>query len=428
MDPHFNRGQLLLSQSRFDLAEQEFRLALAHDPDDPLPHALLALCILEREGFDEAQAEAERAVGLGPDLPFCRRVLAAVFLRRNRLEEAEKVAQTGLEMDPYDPEMHLTLANINLLKRDWKRAEYFANEGLALEPDHVGCANARATALTNLGRKDEAEATIRGILERDPEDAFSHANQGWTALHQSDPNKALEHFREALRLEPDLEWAQAGMVEALKARYFLYRWMLRFFLWMGSLGNRWQWAIILGLLFFNRSLGTIANQFPWAAPYLLPLQFLLFGFTALTWLAEPLFNVTLRWNRYGKHMLKPLQRIAADVTLVLLLAALGVAIYAIAVNSEFGLLSLILVTYTVVVNTVFRAPPGQYRWGLALAALVLLGVGGYAMWAMLSSASLPNPLGRMRFREGNEMLQYYVYGVLGITLFGNVAATARPVR
>ena len=54
-------------------------------------------------------------------------------------------------------------------------------------------------------------------LGRNPENAHTNANQGWSLLHGGQPGKALEHFREALRLDPDLEFARAGMVEALKA-------------------------------------------------------------------------------------------------------------------------------------------------------------------------------------------------------------------
>ncbi len=66
-------------------------------------------------------------------------------------------------------------------------------------------------------------------------------------MHQGDHKQALEHFREALRLKPDMEWARNGMVEALKARYFLYRLMLRYYLWMSRFTRRGQWGMIIGL-------------------------------------------------------------------------------------------------------------------------------------------------------------------------------------
>ena len=67
---------------------------------------------------------------------------------------------------------------------------------------------------------------------RDPDDAFSHANQGWTLLEQGNRKKAMEHFRESLRLDPTNGWAQAGLVEAIKAGNPVYAVMLKYFLWI----------------------------------------------------------------------------------------------------------------------------------------------------------------------------------------------------
>ncbi len=82
MNPHFERGQLLYQQSRYDLAEESFRRALADDPDFVMAHACLALCMLERQEWKEATAEAERAIGLAPDMPFVHYVLARVLFAR----------------------------------------------------------------------------------------------------------------------------------------------------------------------------------------------------------------------------------------------------------------------------------------------------------------------------------------------------------
>ena len=85
---------------------------------------------------------------------------------------------------------------------------------------------------------------------------LTHANQGWALLHRGNYQRALEHFREALRIDPELDWARAGIVEALKAHHFIYRQMLRFFLWIGRQARVAQWVIILGILFGPRMLAT----------------------------------------------------------------------------------------------------------------------------------------------------------------------------
>ena len=87
-------------------------------------------------------------------------------------------------------------------------------------------------ALTHLGRRGEAGTAIDTALARDPKNALTHANRGWTLLHGGDHARALEHFREALRLDPELAWARRGIVETLSARGPVIRLLLRYFLWM----------------------------------------------------------------------------------------------------------------------------------------------------------------------------------------------------
>ena len=69
---------------------------------------------------------------------------------------------------------------------------------------------------------------------------------GWTLLHDGDPRKAMGHFREALRLDPGMEWARAGIVEAMKARSLIYRIFLSYFLFMNRLSGNAQWATVCG--------------------------------------------------------------------------------------------------------------------------------------------------------------------------------------
>ena len=167
-------------------------------------------------------------------------------------------------------------------------------------------------ALVQLGRKDEAAATLGSALADDPENALTHANQGWALLHRGDHARALEHFREALRIDPELEWARAGIVEALKARHLIYRLMLRFFLWMGRQSRVAQWVVILGFVFGRKILADLrAVPSGWRRSSC-PMLALSFAFLLLTWISSPLFNLLLRFNRFGRLALSREQRIESS--------------------------------------------------------------------------------------------------------------------
>jgi Tfp pilus assembly protein PilF len=300
MNPRIQRAQLLFRQSRWDLAEKELRAALADDPEDWLCHAMLSFALLRQEKVQDAVAEAQRAVGHQPDASYAHYVLALAFLDAGKDAEARAAASRALEIDPADPDYHSLLGWMDLGAKRWSEALANAEKGLALDPEHVQSANVRAQALVKLGRGKEAGDTLGTALAREPESDLTHANMGWTLLEGGDHRKALEHFREALRLDPTSEWAREGIVEAMKARNPLYRGMLRYFFWMGKLQGRMQWVLIIGAVVGLRALRAVARDNPSFEPVATGISVLYILFMAATWLAKPLFDLLLRFDSFGR--------------------------------------------------------------------------------------------------------------------------------
>lgn len=318
------RGLLLYQQSRYEMAEGELRQALVAEPGDAYAHSLLSLCLIERKQLDDATDEARQAVHLAPDMPFAHYALAKVWYDRDRYDDARTAIEEAIRLDPENPDYRFLLSAIHLDERRWEEALRVAEDGLALDAEHAGCTNLRAMALVKLGRTREAGATIDAALARDPENATTHANRGWTLLEQGNANEALGHFREALRLDAQNEWARMGIVEALKARNPVYAVMLRYFLWMSRLSRQAQWGVIIGGYIANRMLTRAAAANPDLAPWLLPFRVLYVGFVLMTWTAEPLFNLLLRMNSFGRLALSREQVVESNwIGAVMLLALLS---------------------------------------------------------------------------------------------------------
>ncbi len=308
MNAHRARAELLIHQGRHQEAESELRLEVAENPEAPIGYCLLAVCLAEQGRRQDALEASERAVSLGPDLAFAHRIRALVFTRFGQHREAEAAAREALRLDSGDAHHHSALAMALLNQKRWKEALASAEGALNLDAEDVDALNFRAIALTSLGRREEAGQAIHTALHKAPENAESHANMGWTLLHGGDHAKAQEHFREALRLDPDSSWARHGIVEALKARNFFYRNLLRFFLWTGGLSQRAQWVLIIGLVFVFSSLSSVKTDQP-------VLQALIDGLVAgytlfvfICWLHNPLFNLLLRLDRFGRRVLTDRQR------------------------------------------------------------------------------------------------------------------------
>ena len=433
MSPRLQRAWLLFQQSRYDRAEAEARRALADDPDDAVAHALLAQCLLHQDKHPEAADEAGRAIAADPELPFAHYTAAAVAAARNHYPEAKAAITEAIRLDPADAQHYSLLAAIRAEREQWPGALRAADAGLEHDPEHAGCTNLRAMALTHLGRKDEAAVTLDGALARDPDNAFAHANRGWSLLHERKPKDALHHFREALRLDPDLDYARAGMIEALKARYWVYRRVLGYFLWLSRLSPRTRWGIVIGLFVLQRVIAAMARANPELDPYLFPILIGYFAFVLTTWVAIPLSNLFLRLNRFGRLALSPDQTAGANLVGGAVVATTVCLVYAAAANAPFdapgwfGALGFALLMMPL--SAIYAVAAGWPRtvmaaYSVGMAGLVAVSLGRMGYGLHLAAADAPGAVDW--FRSGLSLTPFFGWAGLGSGLLANWLSGVRP--
>jgi tetratricopeptide (TPR) repeat protein len=412
------RALLLMNQGRHAMAADELRLALVDAPEDPVLHALLALCLAAAHRLDEAETAARHAVHLGPDLAFAHYTLARVQAERKRWVPAEKAARTAISLDPEQPDFRAMLAGIHLDRGRWAAALEEADRGLALDAQHVACANLRATALVNLGRRDEAALTLGEALARDPEDPDTHANQGWALLHRGEPRRALEHFREALRLDPSSDWARAGLVEAMKARNPVYGAVLRYFLWMSRLPPRTQWLVIVGGLIGYHLLRGITQTTPGLAPFATPVFVAYIGFVLLTWTADRLFDLVLFLDPVGRMALTREERLGAMAMGALFFPALAFGVTALATGSAAALAAaLVCGGLMIPLAATLRAGPGSTRLSMAALTGLLAAIG--------ATAVALGPMGMGAPETASTLFTVVLVGIAAFSWFGNAVAMRR---
>jgi tetratricopeptide (TPR) repeat protein len=418
-NPHLQRTEVLLSQRRYDLAENEARQAIGHDPDHPLAYAYLALCLSEREQWQEATEAAQRAISLEPGEAFYHYALAVVLRDREMLKEAKAAIEEAIRLDLDSPDHWAVLAGIHVARKKFREALEAADRGLAADAQHESCVNLRAIALTNLGDRVAAGAAIDSTLERNPLNPVSHANMGWTLLHQGEPKKAAEHFREALRLDPESDWAKSGIVEAMKARSPIYRAFLWYFLFMGRLPAQAQWGIMIGGYVAYQVVRNVRSSNPGLAPVLTPLIAAYFVFALGTIVSMPLFNLLLLTDRFGRYVLSRDQKWgAAAFGLALLppLAFLGLWAGVGGVQYEVGALLTGLLIIPVALAGL--ASPGRARRAMVAIAAALAA----ACIFMYGSLMTGTPV--------KGWIMPYVLACFGSTWLANIFSTSpnRPKR
>jgi len=430
MNPNLQRAHLLVQQSRFDLAEAELRKSLASEPEDSYAHALLALCLANREEFKEATEEAERAIGLDPDDAYAYYAYALVLYDRSHYKEAQAAVERAIQINSSNAAYFSLLSGIHFEEKRWAEALKAAEQGLQIDPEHVGCANRRAMSLVKLGRRSEAGAAIGTALAKNPENSLTHANQGWTLLETGEHKKALEHFRESLRLDPENAWARRGIVEALKARHFIYALMLKYFLWMSKLRSKTQWMFIMGGYVGNQILGQMARTQPQLALVIWPIRIAYLVFVLLTWMADPIFNTMLRLNRFGRLVLTREQTIASNWMLLWLglavLSLVGCAFYGI--DTPFIMGALVFGLLALPTAGVFKCPLGWPRKAMAIYTTVL-GVLGVASLCFLVYVPAGESDAAKSLRGvGSTLLIIFAIGAVGSGWVVNILISQRPKR
>lgn len=287
----------------------------------------MALCHYHLDNYKKAQDLSDGLLFEQPDNDGIFFLKAQIAHAMDDEKNALTYINKAIEIDPYDPDYFGLKAGILLQLKKYKEGLYMADEGLNLNPNNAFCLNMRAQLLTKLDRVDEAKRTMEDILLDDPENAYSHSNVGWIALENNDIPKALGHFKEALQKDPNFEYAREGMSTALKAKNVFYKWYLKYNFWIAKKSSGSQWGFIIGIYLIYRftSQFLIANNLTFLA---IPLIIAYLLFALGSWFMEPMSNLILGFDSYGKYLLNPDEK-RSGYTFggLILLGAVSITIY-----------------------------------------------------------------------------------------------------
>ena len=304
--PQVLRGLQLKEIGRYEDAEKAFREGLAQEPNDAFALHHLASCQFHMAGRQrDALTTIDSAISLEPNQPDHHILRAFILCVLDRPKEALAAAQIALGLAPNESGAYTAEAQAYLQMENWPAAERAARQSLALDADNSGAANQLAQALRLQNKQAENDAHLAGMLARDPDDAFTHANAGWSALNRGEHRQAEVHFREALRIDPDFDYAREGLLNSFRARSPIYRAYLRYSFAMQRLSSGARWAVILGLYFGMQ----VAKRFPGG----IIVVALYFMFVLWVWVARPFGNFMLLFDSFAKYALRPREKLEAAV-------------------------------------------------------------------------------------------------------------------
>lgn len=394
MSQRLQRASMLIQMRRYDEAKRELTLSMADDPENPSNHMLMGLCHSELKENDQAIEHGELAVRMAPDWARTHATLAWIYMKAHKNKDARMGAEHALQLDPANTMASNVIAIVCADNKDWEGALRAAEMTLSHDPDDTEALNIRALALRSQGKAGASVEELKRSLQIDAEDATSHANLGWTYLQKGELDKAETHFREALRINPELDWARQGALETLKAKVPIYRWILGYFIWMATKTAGMQWVIIIGLYFGYKVIyvALAANPATQVFAYAFMALYLLFCVT--TWFAGPISDAFLVLHPFGRMVLTPWERwggLAVGAAIVLTLAALASEIV---LQNELGLVLAMCVGFPAIpMAMMFQSREGTPRNVMAAVTVVAFAMSvGFGVGAIYGLDNLPTAI------------------------------------
>lgn len=376
MSPDFTRAQLLRERGRHEEAIATLLSHLAHHPEDPAAFIELALNRCEIPGQrGQALEDARVATGLIPESPYPLSLQSRILSELERHKEALPLAESAIALDAEFCHAWNSkcLALVGLSR--WKEAEACARTSLSLDADDEAASNLLSLTLRLQNRLEESEDESKRRLALDPENAFSFANSGWAALQRGDIKGAESHFKESLRINPQMEYARDGLKQSYRARSAFFRIFLKwsFFLQRFSANNRL--AIVIGLIIGFRVLRSLAAS---VHPLLvIPVALAYFIFVFGSWLAAGLANFFLLRDPIARLSLDRGERLEGAAMGVFFFGGLVALVIGFALKIHpLGILGGVMMIATLPLSMIFTNPAriGQIVFGLVSAAILVSGL------------------------------------------------------
>jgi Flp pilus assembly protein TadD len=176
LSPHEARLQVFLGHAhelgrQYDLAEADYRKAIAIAPERAYPYRVLGARLLRWGRPEEAIGPLQRALSLDDSHAETHNAYAIALVRVGRAPEAEAAFRRAIARFPEERSLRLGLAAMLINASHYDQALDVYGELLSrwptFAPAHVG----RAVLFAELGQKAEAERELEAALALQPNNA-----------------------------------------------------------------------------------------------------------------------------------------------------------------------------------------------------------------------------------------------------------------
>ena len=218
---HIRRGARAQIEGDLRLALDEYRQAVAADPENPEARQSLASALAQLGETEAAIAEYRAALALTGDNALVLANLGGLLIGTAAREEGVRHLERALELDPSLAKARLARGQVHLWEGRFELAEEQYRQVLERDASSAPARLGLARSLAARGRTSAATTELEAALERDPppgEAATIHQELAALAAAGGDRQEALARLDRALELDPqseDARFARANLLGIL---------------------------------------------------------------------------------------------------------------------------------------------------------------------------------------------------------------------
>lgn len=206
-------------------AIDEYRLAIENDPSSEYLNAGLAELYARTGRIRDAVLEAQEIIKREPNNLEAHKLLGRIYLRslgdmqsgtqsREVLKLAIEQYEALVRIDPKSADNHLLLGRLYILNKDYNKAEAEFKTALTQDPGSEEAVTSLAYLYNEEGESKRATEVLNSVpqAQRTPK---MYAALGFTFEQQKDYKKAIDAYREALKMDKENLDAMRGLAQNL---------------------------------------------------------------------------------------------------------------------------------------------------------------------------------------------------------------------
>jgi putative PEP-CTERM system TPR-repeat lipoprotein len=239
-------GDVEYSEGKFKEAENAYREAIEHGPNNAMPRlrrALVRIVLKDLEGahddiqalksstprlpavnyasgllhfqqkrYVEAQAALEETLRQAPEFMPAVFYLGATHYAQEHWEQAEQYLTRFWNAFPGSDEAGKLLGTVRLRKGDLAGAAAALEPILARDPDDPLTLNLLANVYLRRGQTEEGIEYLQKVVALQPQSASSRAQLGLSLMMEGDRDKGIKQLETAIELDPQLQQAELMLI------------------------------------------------------------------------------------------------------------------------------------------------------------------------------------------------------------------------